>query len=223
MNDASLLHSSTNKSDALVTQKEQFDQMSLHLLSNLELYEEVSSIEVSSSSTKAWAEIIAWEKKHFPYKLPGDLKDFYSAFNGLDVKWKVDVAGKLSTIGNIKFLPISEIQRIASEGIYQLGSRLSLDFKTSAIFVFEILSMPFDGKIALVYRQPEDSSASPEDRIAVHDGLQVQALSRYHDSPEIWLQDSCKSWHFICDSFLQYFRLVVTHMAIVGWQQVNMA
>lgn len=87
MNDAKLatplpLHPSYTRDSS--SQKEDFDHISLNMISYLELYDEVTKVDVQSRSSKSvHNEIIIWEKKNFPYKVPADMKDFYSTFNAL--------------------------------------------------------------------------------------------------------------------------------------------
>jgi tubulin polyglutamylase complex subunit 2 len=60
------------------------------------------------------------------------------------------------------------------------------------ICAFEIDSEVKDGRMALIYR------ASTK--------------------PQIWFQDlSCK-WYYIANTFTDYFRLMIMHLGIPGWQ-----
>ena len=36
--------------------------------------------------------------------------------------------------------------------------------------------------------------------------------------PQVWFQDPSCRWHFIADSFTDYFRLVAMHLGVPQWQ-----
>ncbi|CAN0515808.1 unnamed protein product [Ectocarpus sp. 12 AP-2014] len=38
-------------------------------------------------------------------------------------------------------------------------------------------------------------------------------------NPEVWLQDLSCRWHFLADGFTSYFRMMVLHLGVLGWQQ----
>ena len=35
--------------------------------------------------------------------------------------------------------------------------------------------------------------------------------------PNIWFLDRSLEWHFLCDSFLHYFRIMITHLGLPNW------
>ena len=37
-------------------------------------------------------------------------------------------------------------------------------------------------------------------------------------TPQIWFLDRSFQWHFLAATFTQYFRMLIIHMGIVGWQ-----
>ena len=199
--------------------REQFDKISLNIISYLELFPEITKIDFSVSNNKSWNEVIAWEKKNFPYKIPFDMKEYYSIFNGLKFSWKIDLSGKLTTIGDISLLPINEISRIPMEGQFHSLNRPEPDIKNSASFVFDILENIPSYRLVLMYRQPNNQvSAQASTRVITKDGLKISREIKGYDNPEIWLQDSSLKWYFIADSFTQYLRLAVSHLGIIGWQ-----
>ncbi|CAM9451377.1 unnamed protein product [Ectocarpus sp. 8 AP-2014] len=38
-------------------------------------------------------------------------------------------------------------------------------------------------------------------------------------NPEVWLQDLSCRWHFLAGGFTSYFRMMVLHLGVLGWQQ----
>ena len=72
-------------SDVTTDLKTRFDDIAMSIISYLQLFDEVSNITVESKSTRISQEIPTWEKTHYPYKIPEDMKAFYNIFNGKEV------------------------------------------------------------------------------------------------------------------------------------------
>ena len=54
-------------------------------------------------------------------------------------------------------------------------------------------------QVALLFRgEPNASGASPK--------------------ASVWVQDLACKWHYVSPSFTHYFRLMVVHLGIIGWQ-----
>lgn len=107
--------SSSSSARETSNQKDLFDHISMSMVSYLELYDEVTKVDVQAKGNKNCKnEILLWEKTNFPYKIPNDMKDFYLTFNGVKVTWKVNIAGKHCIIGDFSLLPIEEIGKIIS-------------------------------------------------------------------------------------------------------------
>lgn len=107
---------------------------------------------------------------------------------------------------------------------FQLADRELLDPKTSAAYIIDNLSTLDYGRVALVYRKdvvtPLSSSGADDPHpISVTDGLKVKSLSLAYDEPEVWMQDTSSRWYFVAPSFIQYFRVAVSHLGIIGWQK----
>ncbi len=62
--------------------KAKFDEMAFNIISCLDNYDEVVSIELEATNSKAEIEILAWEKANYPYRIPKDMRDFYMLWNG---------------------------------------------------------------------------------------------------------------------------------------------
>ena len=61
------------------------------------------------------------------------------------------------------------------------------------IYAYEIDSEVKDGRLAIIYRGTTNK-------------------------PQIWFQDLSCHWFFIANSFTDYFRLMIMHLGIPGWQ-----
>jgi len=202
--------------DVSSSSTEAFDTISLNILSYLALYDEVANVRLYSGEAKASGEILQWERKNLPYKIPADMKEFYAIFNGLRLLWKVNVAGKLCIIGDMGLLSISDMQRIPLDGTFDCSAASAPDSKTCAAFV--ISRLPRGGRVVLLYRQPTEQASTPSQIVIVQDGLKVSSAIINYDEPEVWLQDTNSRWYYMCGSFSQYYRLSLVHVGIIGWQ-----
>jgi hypothetical protein len=43
-------------------------------------------------------------------------------------------------------------------------------------------------------------------------------IFRGNNKPQIWFQDLSCNWFFIANTFTDYFRLMIMHLGIPGWQ-----
>jgi tubulin polyglutamylase complex subunit 2 len=202
--------------EASSSMRELFNNSSLNILSYLSLYDEISSVSLSSSIAKSSSEIVHWEKKNLPYKIPADMKEFYATFNGIHLLWKVNVAGRQCTIGDLGLLSCSEIQRVPLDGIF-FASLISPPPDSKSCAAFVISRLPRGGRVTLLYRSPTDQASSSL-LTGVQDGLKVSCVVQNYDEPEVWLQDTNSRWYFMCGSFSQYYRLSLVHLGIIGWQ-----
>ena len=66
-------------------------------------------------------------------------------------------------------------------------------FYRKDIYAYEIDSEVKDGRLAIIYRGTTNK-------------------------PQIWFQDLSCHWFFIANSFTDYFRLMIMHLGIPGWQ-----
>jgi hypothetical protein len=210
------------------------DRTLLSVLSQLESFEECASVDVVPSEGCS-SEIANWEKKNVPYVLPSDLKAFYSQFNGINVSYKVDIAGRHVTIGEMKLNKLDSITRVALEGTFPKmnwsryggssggGSNSNnsngsaggssaesyvLDFNTSAAFTLD--SSLEIGQVVLLYRSPDETGKGGEGK------LRGNLVNPYED-PEIWFQDISARWHYISATFSNFLRLLLAHMGVFGW------
>lgn len=209
------------------------DRSLLSVLSHLESFEECASVDVMPSEGCSAFDITNWEKKNVPYVLPADLKAFYSQFNGINVGYKVDIAGKQVTVGEMKLNKLDSISRIALEGTFpkmnwsrygSSGGNSSssnsnssnggnaesyvLDFNTSAAFTLD--SSLEIGQVVLLYRSPDDSGKGDSK-------LRGNTVNPYEE-PEVWFQDISARWHFVSATFSNFLRLLLAHMGVFGWQ-----
>ena len=86
-----------------------FDSIAFKVLTYLNTFKEVSDIEFITVDGANTQDFLLWERKNNQTILPRDLKAFYALFNGIVVKWKVELQGKAVTIGEIKLNHLNQI------------------------------------------------------------------------------------------------------------------
>jgi hypothetical protein len=160
-----------------------FDSISLNLLTKLENSKEISTMEFRSEKGASIDQLHSWEKANEPYLLPDDLTSFYSIFNGVSLHWDVSIGQKNVSVGEIKLNDLKELRQVESSH--------------QASFILN--SQTDVGDIILVY---DYSSSNVNDDKHPHQGLKS----------EIWFRDSAFNWYYMCSTFKQLFRLMITHL-----------
>lgn len=208
-----------------MNRREIFDKIALSCISYLESFEECRGIDFQSADGASPHELSLWEKRNAPYKLPNDLKSFYSIFNGVYMGWNVMLGAHLVTGGEIRTNQLSEIQRIPIDGTFdtnKLVSNIAVDSADIKSFVaFTLDSLSEVGQIVMLYRP-----SSHVRQQTVYDGTGREIINSLnheagqYENPEIWFLDVSARWHFLCPTFTQFIRLMVTHLGVYGWQNM---
>lgn len=181
------------------TRRNLFDKAALNIVSHLESIQEVISIEFSSNPGVLSHEPVIFQKK-YGVVLPEDMKLFYLSFNGTSVRWHGEIHGKVTPIGHICLSRLDEIVPIPIElDVYSQVAKKSPDPTAQAFVIDSHCEVGF--VVILLFPPPKGSTAAPLDK-----------------SPEVWMLDLSGRWHYICNSFSQYFRLMIVHLGIFGWQ-----
>lgn len=198
--------------------REDFDRVALSCITYLESFAECRNVNFQCGDGAASHESLMWEKKNAPYKLPKDLKNFLSLFNGVCLKWNVELGGREMQIGEIRVNKMEAIKPIDIEGTFETRSWSDVsatapDPKNCAAFLLD--SHCEIGELVFLYRLDRKSmSADSADGVAAATG---EGAPCYED-PEVWFVDQSSRWHFIAKTFTQYFRLLVVHLGVHGWQ-----
>ncbi|CAM9313195.1 unnamed protein product [Choristocarpus tenellus] len=187
-----------------------------------------------------------WEDSNYPYRLPDDLRAFLASSDGFSLSWGASLRdNREGRVGHLHVNRISEMKRIPLDADdLKIFAELppafhcSIDngFTTSPAPVhdrgscniggneryesyerkdgFSVAAFALDshsdvGRVALVYKTP--ASVQPGE-------LRREGLARGLANPAIWLQDLACGWHFMADGFSSYFRLIVVHLGVLGWQ-----
>ncbi len=191
-----------------------FDRMALSCLSYLESLDLCQLSDFTCGEGALTHELLMWDKKNAPLKLPKDLKNFYSVFNGVNINYNVSVGEKFVMVGEIQLNRIELIQKMTTiEGVFMQNSWKDIivslpDSKSCAAFFLHSVSEV--GEVYLLYRQPHNNKQSSTGSESEYIGLINQ--SGLYENPEIWFVDISQRWHFLCQTFTQYVRLMITHL-----------
>lgn len=192
------------------SKKELFDRALMRCLTQLENFDECKSIEFLVCDGLNSSDFVVWESRNVPCKLPEDFKHFYSLFNGFSVSWTSRLGEKSIVVGELSLNKIQEISKIPLEGIFISSSWkgrtiISPDPRNSVAF---IINSCLSGDVVFLLK-----------RIPAENENYANINSRNSGSiAEIWLVDLSYRWHFICNTFSDYLRLLVLHLGIIDWQ-----
>lgn len=152
--------------------------------------------------------VLMWEQKN-SLLLPEDLKSFYLTSNGFHLTWSVQMENTTIPVGLMHINTVGTLTRLDSgtrEGTHVQASLWDLDIENEQVGgrkepsfcdsrIFELDPCDGYGKVCLVYNEVSQDFVT-----------------------EIWFLDRSLSWHFLCDSFLAYYRLMLMHLGLPQWQ-----
>ncbi|KAK6621451.1 hypothetical protein RUM44_001258 [Polyplax serrata] len=158
-------------------------------------------------------QISTWEQRH-SCVLPQDMKQFYLSTDGFKLTWQYEYAGQSHPVGHMRINSISELKRIGGikpQEDSDCPSLLDVELcnpKTDSnrphfsvrSKIFEIDSCQGSGRVCLVYLDKQDMEGDKREK------------------PKIWLLDRSFEWHFLADTFTQYFRIMLVHQGLPQWQ-----
>ncbi|KAJ1453491.1 hypothetical protein M885DRAFT_619073 [Pelagophyceae sp. CCMP2097] len=190
--------------EASKTGAELFNALSFHLLTYLEQRPGVTELAFEHRDGCSADELNAWDRHHSLTPLPPDFAAFLRSFNGLRFSWRVDIARRgSSTVGALRLHKLAELQEVNLH-LDADDDPFGLHPGEAPPLALSIEKSERVGNVALVYRRapgdPGDDSA-PRAR-----------------PPSVWFQDLACCWHYVAPDFASYFRLMVVHLGILGWQ-----
>lgn len=184
--------------------QETLEHATFGLISLLQQKAFVSDIKIQEYKPVQMKILNSWEESN-DCKLPSDLKQFYQTMNGLLIQWKVRFQDKEVPIGCVEINPVETLNNVAlrlNKNDYKLHfldlDEVDYDAKGRqrprySDKIFELSSDGKHGKVCLVYK----------DDVTI---------------PEIWLLDLSLQWHYLACTFRHYYRMLITHLGIRGWQ-----
>lgn len=174
-----------------------FDRLALGCISYLETFPECRNVAFQGSEPVQSTEVMSWERKNGPCKLPADLKVFYAIFNGFNLTWNIEIGDKIETLGEMRLNKLDTILKTSADFFVQdkLPDEVNAPTaKNCTLFTLDS-SCPL-GDIVLLYRTG----------------------SAAQDDPEVWLLDHSAQLSYLCRNLTHYLRLMVVHLGIRGWQ-----
>lgn len=212
----------TSKDATSKDPKDLFDETCLAVLSRINSFEEVDSVDFKAGESTQQHEFSTWEKRNSPFKIPDDMKGFYSLFNGVSVKLTVPVGSKSALIGEMQLNKLDAITRVSLDGAKfipnEVMPQIHLDAKNCTAYSLSCSPDEY-GTVVLLYRlQSEHTSANSGYDNTLSSlgpaGNRVDPL----ENPEVWFVDNDSNWHFLTYTFTQFLRIMVVHLGIIGWQ-----
>ncbi|GMI59866.1 hypothetical protein ScalyP_jg2780 [Parmales sp. scaly parma] len=174
--------------------------------------------------------------------LPSDLKAFFMVCNGLTLKWSASLFtqanqdpllsvnpnvshtanppnSKTIQAGNGSILSCKDLKRVRLDCVdpkKQYADRMkfgNIYFDANEEWSESSPSPPF----------PSSDSANPKSEIVAfaidhNPDLGVVCLLLDGTSASVWLKEKSCRWHPLASDFTSYFRLMLVHLAIQGWQ-----
>lgn len=172
-----------------------FDDIALRVISYLEAHPVVQDVELRDRGGVSQPQLLAWEAENGHFQLPEDLKSFLTISNGVTVRWNVRINGNVQEFGCMHLNQLSQIKRLTIGGSKGVDGQCGLGSPSSAAgaTAFDLDAECCNGRVALLYREAPSK-------------------------PQVWFQDLSCDWHFIANTFTDYFRLMAMHLGIPHWQ-----
>ncbi|XP_033109744.1 tubulin polyglutamylase complex subunit 2-like [Anneissia japonica] len=198
--------------------KDLFDRLTLGVVRSLEKRPGVCDIQLKDISPAERHLVISWEQQNSCI-LPEDLKQFYLTSNGFHLEWTVRFEDQSVHLGHMEVNPIEKVVKLAGgRNTPNAPSLADVDYdtddevETNSVALshgrklphFDIRSRVFEldpcegyGKVCLVYNNAKQGTPAADS--------------------EIWFLDRSFHWHFIAESFSQYFRLMIMNLGLPLW------
>eukprot|EP01028_Stygiella_incarcerata_P004980 TRINITY_DN2152_c0_g1_i1.p1 TRINITY_DN2152_c0_g1~~TRINITY_DN2152_c0_g1_i1.p1 ORF type:complete len:302 (-),score=65.34 TRINITY_DN2152_c0_g1_i1:792-1697(-) len=180
-----------------------------------ERHKGVQGVEFSRNIGATSESVSTWESENQPYSLPDDLKAFLSISNGLTLQWALEFRTDTLPVGKMHVNAVEDLVRVPlvthngddKDEVEQLVRRLRphTDLESTLpssgmavqcpIAAFNIDKTCKVGKVVLLY-------------------------NRGPTHPQVWLIDLGCSWHYVANSFTDYFRVMIMHLGLPNWQYV---
>ena len=222
-----------------------FDDISLSVASFLEDHPQVSGIKFTDRPAAKEADVVAWEKRNSPFKLPKDFKSFLLISDGLLLRWNIQHVDEEIALGCLQVNRLKDVKRIVpstvpddddeeeaeadGEGEQQQreqgkepGRRGRDADKPRALAMFDLdLSCKWGKVVSRVACFAANLSryvCPPHAHFPPHaPPPQAFYYCRGTRDPQIWFQDMACEWFFVADSFTDYFRLMIMHLGLPSW------
>ncbi|XP_071965443.1 tubulin polyglutamylase complex subunit 2-like [Antedon mediterranea] len=193
-----------------------FDRLTLSVVKSLEKRLGVSDICLKEIPAAERHLVLSWEQRNSCI-LPDDLKRFYLTSNGFHLQWCVKFEDQPFHLGLMEINPIEKVAKLAGgRNTSNLPSLADVDYNTDDDDETEYLS---HGR-----KQPHFDLRSRVFELDPCNGYGKTCLV-YNNTTQgvpatdsdIWFLDRSLHWHFIADTFSQYFRLMIMNLGLPLW------
>ncbi|XP_023226198.1 tubulin polyglutamylase complex subunit 2-like isoform X2 [Centruroides sculpturatus] len=194
------------------------DNVTLGVAKYLEHLPTVQAVTVMEKEPVDASALASWEQRH-NCCLPDDAKSFYSATDGLQLKWNVKTKDESMPGGALEINSLAKLRRITPKQnclhselptLVDLESDSDADDKEcdggipskpkfkNKCKAFLLDPCQGSGKVCLVYPGKVENAATPS----------------------VWFLDRALEWHYLSPDFSSYLRLALVHLGIPHWQYV---
>lgn len=200
--------------DELARTKSLLEHLNVGVLKYLEKKTGVCKADLDPRRPADRSAVLAWEQRNTCF-LPEDLKSFYLTSDGFQLTWSVKIENGPISVGRMFINSINKLLRIGgvhnpslvNPSLADLDCDSDLEDESSGFEkptfdsrckIFELDPCDSFGKVCLVYRESKTGGTDPK--------------------VEIWFLDRGLRWHYIADSFMAYYRLMIMHLGLPQWQ-----
>lgn len=194
--------------------KSLLDQLNVGIITYLGKKNGVCKVDLDQRTPADRHAVLMWEQRNTCF-LPEDLKNFYLTTDGYKLTWCVKMDNGPIPLGKLHINKLSQLTRIggsiAPSHVNPTLADLDGDSDTedpvsgqekptfdNRCKVFELDPCDGYGRVCLVYKESRTGGNEPQ--------------------VEIWFLDRALRWHFLSDSFVAYYRLLLMHMGLPQWQ-----
>ncbi|CAC5380271.1 TPGS2 [Mytilus coruscus] len=190
------------------------EQLNIGVIRNLEKKTGVCKIELDQRSPADRHAVLMWEQRNGCF-LPEDFKNFYLTTDGFKLTWNVKMDNGPTPVGKLYINRVSQLTRIAGNVASSHVNPTLLDLEAdsdnedeatglekpsfdSRCKIYEMDPCDGYGRVCLVFRENKTGGNDPK--------------------TEVWFLDRSLRWHFLAESFMAYFRLMLMHLGLPQWQ-----
>ena len=113
---------------------------------------------------------------------------------------KINSIAELKRLGGVKSQGDSDSPTLLDTEIYNHRVDPNRPHFGVKCKIFEMDSCHGNGRVCLVYLDKNETDIEKREK------------------PKIWLLDRSFEWHFLADTFTQYFRMMMVHQGLPQWQ-----
>ncbi|XP_061172313.1 tubulin polyglutamylase complex subunit 2-like isoform X1 [Saccostrea echinata] len=200
--------------DDLAKTRSLLDQLNVGIIQYLGKKNGISKVDLDQRPPADRHAVLMWEQRNTCF-LPEDLKNFYLTTDGYKLTWCVKMDNGPIPLGKLHINRLSQLTRvggsIAPSHVNPTLADLEGDSDTedqasglekptfdNRCKVFELDPCDGYGRVCLVFKESKTGGNEPK--------------------VEIWFLDRALRWHFLTDSFIAYYRLLLMHLGLPQWQ-----